>query len=364
MENENKKRRSLFSRLTFSTAALIVSLLLLMSYLSVVINPAKAWFMTVFGLLYIPFLFLAVLFFFWALFRGSRSVGLLLLALLPSIFIAGRFVQFGREEREPSERAVKMVTYNVGLFAHGDREGTGRQVLADSVVAYLRRTDADIICLQEFYMDNGRDIRSYLQQKFPGYQIEYYVLTGANGAAGNVTLSRFPMANKGKIDFEHSTNLAIYTDLDIKGTCVRIYNCHFESYNISLPRVIQSFVHDDTAVEDASHKMKRSIVARPKQVDQVMQDIEACPLRCVVTGDFNDNPLSYTYVRLKRGRKDAFVSAGRGVGATHRAFWPLLRIDYILYPDDLEAIRYEVERTWYSDHYPVFTVFEPQYQML
>ena len=31
MENENKKRRSLFSRLTFSTAALIVSLLLLMT---------------------------------------------------------------------------------------------------------------------------------------------------------------------------------------------------------------------------------------------------------------------------------------------------------------------------------------------
>ena len=257
-------------------------------------------------------------------------------------------------EREPT---LKIVSYNVGLFAHGNM-GDKRLVLADSIAAYLRRTDADIICLQEFYLPNTLNMDAWFRDRFPGYKAEYYVLTGEKGHAGNVTLSRRPVLYKGKIDFEKSTNLALHTDIQLDSTVLRFYNCHFESYNISLSGLVKSIGHrDENVVEDTGNKMRRSITQRPKQVEEVIKDIDACPVRSVVLGDFNDNPLSYTVHRLLRGRKDAFVQAGKGFGATFRTFWPLLRIDYILCPRDLQAVSYEVPKVKYSDHYPVIATY-------
>ena len=101
--------------------------------------------------------------------------------------------------------------------------------------------------------------------------------------------------------------------------------------------------------------MKRSITRRPKQVDKVFEDIENCPVESFVCGDFNDNPMSYTYFRMTRGRKDAFVEAGEGFGATYSLLWPMLRIDYVLFPDIYKAISHYIPKVPYSDHYPVVT---------
>ena len=256
-------------------------------------------------------------------------------------------------EREPT---LKIVSYNVGLFAHGNM-GDRRLVLADSVAAFLRKTDADVICLQEFYLPNTLNMDAWFRDHFPGYRAEYYVLTGEKGHAGNVTLSRRPVLYRGKLDFEKSTNLALHTDIQLDSTVLRFYNCHFESYNISLSGLIKSLGKDEEVMEDTGRKMRRSITQRPKQVDAVMRDVDECPVRSVVLGDFHDNPLSYTVHRLSRGRSDSFVKAGKGFGATFRSLWPLLRIDYILYPRDLEAVTCEMPRVKYSDHYPVIATY-------
>jgi endonuclease/exonuclease/phosphatase family metal-dependent hydrolase len=99
--------------------------------------------------------------------------------------------------------------------------------------------------------------------------------------------------------------------------------------------------------------MKRSITRRPKQVDKVFSDIENCSVDAFVCGDFNDNPMSYTYYRMTRERKDAFVEAGHGFGATYSFLWPLLRIDYILIPENYMSVSQKTTRIPYSDHYPV-----------
>ena len=353
---EVRKKHGWFSRLTFGTATLILCGLLALSYLSVIVNPAKAWYFTIFGLLFIPLGLLALVFFIWAFCRRSRMTGLLLVMLLPAVFLLGKYYQFKAPEPE-REPTLKIVSYNVGLFAHGNM-GDKRLVLADSIAAYLRRTEADIICLQEFYLPNTLNMDAWFRDHFPGYQAEYYVLTGEKGHAGNVTLSRRPVLYKGKIDFEKSTNLALHTDIQLDSTVLRFYNCHFESYNISLSGLVKSIGHrEENVMEDTGHKMRRSITQRPKQVEEVIKDIDACPVRSVVLGDFNDNPLSYTLHRLLRGRQDAFVQAGKGFGATFRTFWPLLRIDYVLCPRDLRAVSYEVPKVKYSDHYPVIATY-------
>ena len=75
-----------------------------------------------------------------------------------------------------------------------------------------------------------------------------------------------------------------------------------------------------------------------------------------MVGDFNDNPVSYTYYRLSKGRKDSFVDAGRGISPTYYYLWPMLRIDYILYPKRFQATGYKVFDVNYSDHYPIMSV--------
>lgn len=344
-----RKKRHWLSHLSFGTVSLVASGLLILSYLSVAVNPAKAWFFTLFGLLYPVVLPLTLVLFVWSLFRRSHMRGMLLLALLPSLFFAGRYFQYKAPvpEKEPT---LKVISYNVGLFAQGPKK-MERAALADSVSHWLLAQNADIICLQEFHLDGG--VEAWLSKHFPGYKADYYVLTGQNGQAGNVILSRRPIAGKGKIDFEKSTNMALWADVRLDSSTVRIYNCHFESYNISLSGLVKK----DGGVEDTERKMRRSITERPKQVAEVLQGMDSAPVRSLVLGDFNDTPLSYTYFRLLHGRRDSFVRAGKGFGATYRYLWPLLRIDYILYPPELQAVSYEIPHVKYSDHYPVIATY-------
>ena len=354
---ETRNTPGFFSRLLFSLLALSVAVALLLCYGALILNPAKAWLVSIFGLLYPLLLFLALLLLVVGLFRRSRLAALLFIILLPSVFLAGRYVRFKGTDGE--EGPLKIVSYNVGLFAH--KQGAGADVprlaLADSVAAFLRGTDADIICLQEFYLPNAVDIQGYLATRFPGYAAEYYVLTGQQGYAGNVTLSRRPILFKGKIDFEHSTNMALYTDISLDTAVVRIYNCHLESYNISPEGVIRSIGGEDAVVETTGRKMRHTIERRPAQVEAVVRSMKESPVHSLVLGDFNDVPMSYTYQRLKAGRKDSFVAAGQGLSATYTKFRPFLRIDYILYPRDLEAVSYAVSKVRYSDHYPVIATY-------
>ena len=349
-----KKKRHWLSRLSFGTVSVVMSVLLVMGYCSVIFDPAKFWIFTLFGLLYPVFLVITLGLFIWALVRRSSMKGLLLAVLLPSFFFAGRYYQphWKTVEGTPS---LKVVSYNVGLFAHADQE-QDRAELADSVSAYLMRQDADIICLQEFYLPSKINLDRWLHQHFPGYKAEYYVLTGKSGHAGNLTLSRRPVVGRGKEVFEKSTNMAIWTDIRLDSSTVRIYNCHFESYNISLGRLVKG-LRDDVFREETGLKMRRSIRERPRQVAHVLKSVNAASVRSLVLGDFNDTPLSYTYFRLLRGRHDTFVKVGKGFGATYRALWPFIRIDYILYPKDLQAVSYEVGEATYSDHFPVIATY-------
>ena len=100
-------------------------------------------------------------------------------------------------------------------------------------------------------------------------------------------------------------------------------------------------------------KVRNTIVKRFNQVEQIIDDINGSDIPSIIVGDFNDTPLSNTYHRLASGRKDSFVEAGRGFGASFKPLWPLIRIDYVLYPESFRAISHTTIKSDYSDHYPV-----------
>ena len=356
-----KKKYRIFG-ITSRFLMLIVAALLALSYLSVVINPAKLWPVSLSGLLYVPLMTINLLLLLWAFKRRSKSFIIPLLALIPSFFFIGRYIQLDAKDAESSGGdTVKIISWNVGRFALHDADAgiSGHIQCADSVFSFIRAQDPDIICLQEFSIRNTEAVKDYLRREFKGYNVEYYLFPDRGSSFGNVTLSRLPIEGKGKIKFDKSTNLAIYTDHLCGERHFRVYNCHFESYNISLTGLVKAVAtRDSTVMAQTGTKMKRTITRRPKQVDQVFNNIESCPFDAFVCGDFNDNPMSYTYYRMKRGRKDAFVEAGNGSGATYARMWPMLRIDYILFPESGRALSHDIPRLPYSDHYPVITEIE------
>ena len=352
--------RNWFFGLTSRVIMLAVAGLLVLSYASIVVNPAKVWLISLTGILFVPLSIVNVILLLWAVKRRSKSFMIPLLALIPAFFFVGRYIQYETEESrvarsEYKEGSLKVVSYNVGRFALHEADGVNNSTeCADSIFDFIRRQDADIVCLQEFKIKDISQIKSYLSRKMKGYNLEYYLFPASGGAFGNVTLSRLPVKGKGKIKFDESANLAIYTDYEYKGQKFRVYNCHFESYNISPTGIVKALAQrDSTILEETGTKMKRSITRRPKQVDKVFSDIENCPMDAFVCGDFNDNPMSYTYYRMTRGRKDAFVESGHGFGATYAGMWPLLRIDYILFPDKYMSVSHRIPRIPFSDHYPV-----------
>lgn len=363
-KKDNKKKNATFFGITSRVLMLIVAALLALSYVSIAINPAKVWLVSLSGLLFVPLMTLNVILLLWAIKRLSKSFVIPLLALIPSFFFIGRYVQLGDEDAQaehPKGETVKVMTWNVGRFAALNEEAgiKNMQQCADSVFDYILSQDPDIVCLQEVKLSNSQKVREYLNKKMRGYSVEYYMFPSGSGSFGNVTLSRIPIKDKGKIKFEQSANLAIYTDHQVGDRRFRVYNCHFESYNISFTGFAKALLQrDSTVINETGTKMKRSITRRPKQVDQVFSHIEDCPIESFVCGDFNDNPMSYTYFRMTRHREDSFVEAGKGFGATYALLWPMLRIDYILYPSRYDAVTNDIPRVNLSDHYPVISEIE------
>lgn len=340
--------------LSFTVVAAAFAFLQLLSYLSVVVNPVKTWFFSLFGLMF-PLLFLvnsALLV--WAVARRPKYMVLPLLAILPSLFFVGRFIRFsGPEEMEAvSGTKVKILTYNVDRFAYKSRKADQKERM-DSVFNFLSSSDADIICLQEFSCADLGALQYLVKNRLPGYFAEYYLFKGKNRYSGNVTLSRNKAVAKGKILFEDSVNLALWSEYDYGGERFRVYNCHFESYAISLSSIWHSLTGNKEKMQETGQKYRKSLSRRPEQVDAVLSHFDESPCAGVVCGDFNDNPMSYTYHRMRRASKDSFVEAGKGFGASFSAFWPFLRIDYVFVPESWEVLSHKTSRIRFSDHYPI-----------
>jgi hypothetical protein len=317
------RKKNLFPRITHRALMLIAAGLLILSYLSAFIDPAKAWYISIFGQFFLLFALLNIGLLIWAALRHSGSVWIPVVALLPTVFFFSLYYQFnGKVQVDTFPRPtdeIRIVSYNVGLFnleQNRDSVTEDRSECADSVFAFLRSCDPDIICLQEFFLKDDSHVAEFLQKEFPGYNPEYFLYVNDKGCYGNVTLSKYRITGKGKFDFEHSANLAIYSDYDIRGEKFRLYNCHFESYNISMSRVASALGHDNDVVKEAETKVQKSITRRPKQVDVVLSDIKNCPLKASVKRRRNYS-LSNRYSlgtglrchKSKSSRKDIFNQA-------------------------------------------------------
>lgn len=347
------QRRRTFGGVVFALLAAVAACALLLSCLAPYVHPTKHPVVMFFGLYYIPLFLLNILFLLVAVFRHPRAILISVIALLPTLLLAERFVKFGREEEVPEGPSVKILTYNLGRYDAGARKTTP-EASVQGIRQLLAEQDADIVCLQEFAIqDTGR-----LNGCLPDYPYHALHLFKGNRWFGNVTLSKYPIVSESALTFPQSRNLCVVTDIALDDRTFRVYNCHLESNSISFTSLVKRLSHRENFTDEVAQvhgRVREATRRRSEQVSALLDNEAQSPWLTFLCGDFNDSPVSYTYHQLTRYQKDSFVEAGHGMGSSYSALWPMLRIDYILLPQEFTARQHETLRVPWSDHYPVVT---------
>lgn len=274
---------------------------------------------------------------------------------------------FNKTEFSESKNKLKILSFNVRAFNAYKWYSDSRT--SRSIINLIRSENPDIICLQEYLTnprsDNKTDNILNLFSKTPYYFIHNSLPNRINSGNGIATFSRFPIINKGSMSFRNTSNEAIFTDVLFSGDTIRIYNNHLQSVRFHernyafLDTLRLNYDEEDIReIVDISMKLKTAYLKRAEQVDTISLHIQNSPYPVIVCGDFNDTPISYTYHKMSKGLRDAFISSGRGSGNTYHGIFPSYRIDYILHSKDFYSLLFEKVKVELSDHYPIICILD------
>ncbi len=347
------------------------AVLLLMAYASFHFNPSSIPYIAFAGLAY-PFILVFNLLFIllWLLSRVRYALISLILVVAGWNHV-GRLVQLGGKDRPgDTDNSIKIMSYNLQNFLRINTSTTKYVTDFENesrIRKFIAEQDADIVCLQEMLHDresHGKFLKEMaMELDCPNYHHVNYYRKNTRVIDAIATFSKFPIVNKGDLEYE-GKSIAIYTDLVIGKDTVRVYNLHLAS--IHFKQEDYEFWSDITNTDEQEKlavgtskilsKMNSAFLKRAEQTDVLLSHFRESPFPLIVCGDFNDTPSSYAYNRLSRDRRDAFVDSGSGLGVTYAGeFFPAFRIDFILYDPAFESSSFRRHKIPFSDHYPITT---------
>ncbi len=253
---------------------------------------------------------------------------------------------------------LSILTYNT------HRMGWFRKAPQNRVIQYLLRQDADVICLQEVevYKDNQYltlgELKGVMREKYPYSYIDFSVYNSRR-QFGNVVFSKYPLINKQTIRYPSRANISSRCDIVAGTDTLRLITNHLESNRFEKNDFAGSKDHNDALKETAQrlgNKWETASKARHEQARCIRREIDDSPYPVIVVGDFNDIPLSYTYLKIRGTMRDCFLSTNWGdFGFTYVYRHIGVRIDYTLCSRSLHPICSEVQHVNHSDHYPLAT---------
>ena len=251
---------------------------------------------------------------------------------------------------------LTVATYNVDAFNH---EHTGYS--CKEIASYMRNLQADILCFQEFGINDefGIDSISAALSNWP----YHYIPSSPEGKnlLQLAVFSRYPIKEEHLIIYPDSKNCSLACDIEINGRTIRLFNNHLQTTEVSQnKRKLEKGLRTDDSqrVEHAAlgliDGLHENFQKRAVQADLLKQLIAASPYPTLVCGDFNSLPSSYVYHTVKGDKlQDGFQTSGHGYMYTFKYFKHLLRIDYILHSPELNSTDYFSPDLNYSDHNPV-----------
>lgn len=335
-----------FFTLSFLVLTTIASLLLLLAGVCKFLSPKYFFPLALLGigfewLLLINAVFLIV----WLFTDNKRYFVIPLLAIVFNI--GGLRKTFSHSSgRIKGENKITVVSYNVGAFSGNRKE----------IIKFLRTTDADIVCLQEIVcspkVGSLENLKSSLNYPYCYIDFKKYRTSRKYGMA---VFSKYPILNKHTIQYESRTNQSDYCDVVVGKDTIRLFNNHLQSNRLTFEDIQAS--SEMESVQRVGLKLKDAYPLRAGQARAVAKEIKKSPYKVIVTGDFNDTPISYTYHTMSRGLSDAFLTAGgfMSLGHTFEKRGLGIRIDYILTSPQISATDFVVTKNRFSDHYPILT---------
>jgi endonuclease/exonuclease/phosphatase family metal-dependent hydrolase len=331
--------------------------------LSLFLHPGISWIPAFFGLAYPFWFFLNLMFIlFWLFIRWKYStVSAVALALTWMAWSNMFAFHFSGNEKNTKQQ-LKVMSFNVRNFDLYNWKNNEKTL--DNMLQLILVQQPDVLCLQEFFnADSGKfqTIRRITAEAgLTFYRFEKTVEREHYGAWGVATFSRYPITGSEGFRFENSKfNAALYTDVKMDSSTLRIFNAHLQSVYFSQGdyEYIEQISRDqDLQVKPTRQilqKVKQGFIKRAPQAEQLAEAIAQSPLPVILCGDFNDTPVSFSYHLLSSSLQDAFVKGGWGYSPTYTGSVFPFRIDFILADKKLSVLHYQTIRQKLSDHYAI-----------
>jgi len=363
---KKKKGQATFLDRFIQLIGIVLIFALILGCLAGKIDPRDNKYIPFFGLAYPYFLFLNVAFIVWSLFRKQWLFALssILVILIGWQAFNASIGFFGKEGVGPKadNDAIRMMTYNVHSFRPYGEEVI--ETVKEQMLDLIADESPDIICFQEFFTryKGPYNINDSLKRSLK-IKNTYFVPISQNEyeANGLAIFSRYPIVNKGQIDFkEHKNgNTCIWADVQTPGKLIRIYNVHLQS--IAFDKQDYSYLDKIKTKMDPELSSSKRIVSmlklafqkRSEQVDYMRNSMRNCNIPYVIAGDFNDTPASYAVTQLTSPLNNSFVKEGTGLGRTYNGKFPNFQIDYISTSKNIDILNHRVIEAELSDHFPV-----------
>ncbi|TAF47434.1 MAG: endonuclease/exonuclease/phosphatase [Sphingobacteriales bacterium] len=371
-----KNKNTPFTKLLLTINWLII-LLLFLCYSATVINPAKFWYISYFGLAYPFVLAINIISIIVWMCRKRWYFLYSLLAIMVGFYPLKRTINYTSAKNnilKVDSHTIKLMTYNTGAFQ--SKKNVPKTVTKSQILHLINDEQPDILGIQEFYtrskgVFNIKDsVLKILHTQYYDYPFEHQSEYESYGIA---LFSKYPIINKGTIVFEdfNSGNRTEWIEVQKGASKFRVYAVHlasikFQPEDYEFIDEVQKDLDTKTDVLSTKRIIKRlkiAFVKRSKQVTELKAHLAKCSLPYIVMGDFNDTPCSYTLAQMSNGLKNAFEQKGSGMAITYNGDFPNFQIDYILASPHFDFKGYKIIKKKYSDHYPIISnvTFSPIY---
>lgn len=286
-----------------------------------------------------------LLFLLYWLMVAPKRMWLSFIVLVFGYFSLGSFVQFNVTDKNV-EDSIKVMSFNIQGF-EGYPRNYDRPIVPE-IAEFLKREDPDIMCFQEFgYYGLHNEVFTDYPYSFTNYEV------GSHEKGVLMAIySKYPIINKGDIEFPNSLNGASFVDVLYKQDTMRVYNLHLESLKVR-PRSLQRERSDRLL-----GRLRNSFGKQQEQADLIRNHMDGVSYKKIVCADINNTQYSYAYQELKQDMNDSFVERGKGYGRTIK-FWKFpLRIDFILTDNGIEVLSHNNYKVSLSDHEPIMATLK------
>ena len=343
----------------------VTIILLLLAGYSDRLNPADHTILSCMGMTFPVFLIVNLLFlFFWLTFKW-RKIWIPLLGFAAAYVPLTLYMPVNMRQELP-EGTIKILSYNVCSYGGNYKYENG----FDTVYNYLKRQDADIVCLQED-VDSWRRFVFLRYEKIYPYNDTTVFYNNARGMNGLGIHTRFPIIRRERIPYQSETNGSMAYYLKVGSDTLLVINNHLEGTHLSdedrdnYRRMLKGEIKRDTARQESMlllGKLGKAAAKRAAEAEAVHRYIEAhSQYPTIVCGDFNDNPISYSRHTIAQGLTDCFEISGKGIGLSYNQKGFFFRIDHILCSKQFQPYNCQIDdKMDASDHYPIICWLKKQ----